>query len=83
MCMSIVGNGGVGHDHRCWIQKGREVTEIIQDSAKSFPAAVFLEDNPAARPRRSSRRDSPPSCLCRATPPPSGQLDVNTPVDVV
>jgi hypothetical protein len=59
--MSIVGSGGVGHGRHCRIQKGRGGAEIIfKPIVQSFPAAVYREDNPAARLRRSSRRESSP-----------------------
>jgi hypothetical protein len=48
-------------------KKAAAVRKLFKPSAESFPAALYPEDNPAARPRRS-RRKSPPRCWCRATP---------------
>jgi hypothetical protein len=57
------------------------VRKLFKSSAHSFPAAAYREDNPAARHRRSSRHDIPPTCWWCAAPP-LGELDVNMPVDV-
>jgi hypothetical protein len=62
-------------------QKAAGVRILFKPSAQSFPAAAYPKDIPAARPRRSSERDNPPSYWCRAAPPLS-RLDVNMPVDV-
>jgi hypothetical protein len=53
--------------------------KLFKPSAQSFLAAADPEDSHAARPRRSLRRDSPPSCRCGATP--LGCLDIEMPVD--
>jgi hypothetical protein len=42
-------------------KKAAVVGKLFKPFAQSFPAAVYPEDNPAARPCRSSRRDIPPS----------------------
>jgi hypothetical protein len=50
-------------------KKAAGVLKLFKPSVQSFPAAVSLEDNPAARSRRPSRRDIPLRCRCRAASP--------------
>jgi hypothetical protein len=49
-------------------KKATGVRKLFKPSAKSFLAAVYREDNPGAKPRRSSRPDRPLSCKCRDAP---------------
>jgi hypothetical protein len=62
-------------------KKAAGVRKLFNPSAQSSLAVIYPHDNPAARPRRSSRRDSPSCCWCRVAPA-LGHLDVNMPVDV-
>jgi hypothetical protein len=49
-------------------KKAAGVRKLFKLFGRSFPAAAYPEDNPAARPRRSSRRDRFPSYCCVAPP---------------
>jgi hypothetical protein len=61
-------------------KKAAGVRKLFKASVPGFREAVDPADHPTARPRRSSRRDSPPRCWCRAAN--FGRLDVSRVVDV-
>jgi hypothetical protein len=61
-------SGGVEHGHHCRTQK-----TCVRTLSQTHPYGVFrrrlILRIAAAGPRRSSRRESPPLCRCRAAPP--------------
>jgi hypothetical protein len=74
--MSIVCNGGVGHDHHCRVQQGREGTDIIaRPSAQSFPEAADPEDRCHRTTALLRSRQS--SFFVGVVLPPLGRLDRN------